>query len=515
MSDTLSTTTDESLLRQAADIIRRRRSMTVVVFTAVMVTCLSLALFLPDLFRASSVVLVERQLPDALVRSAPGGELETRLHVIQQEVLSRANLTALVERFNLYPALRARGDRDSALAQLRDDIKIDLTGPEQVSGRSKTVAFRLTVTGENPETVAEVTNAIADFYVAQNVQMRSNDATRATQFLKVQLDEARQQLTGRERDVATYTTRHAGGLPQQAEMNLAALERLNVQLRLNGERLLRALDQRTALLADMPPDATLPLGDAESATARRLNQLRRDLAQWEGFPERYPDVKRIKEEIAALESQSSPVRPATSTAGELRPGTRTLEGLNAEIDRLKLEDESLRKLIATAEHRLEEVPYRENELALILRDRQSAKELYDSLLKRYEDAQLAQSMEVANQGERFRILEPAVAPMGPSAPNRFRLLVMGLLLAALLASIAVLIREQLDTSFHSVDDVRQFTNVPILASIPSIEMPAFKRLPRALGVTACVIGGLALVAAFSAYVASGNEQLVRFLVRGA
>ncbi|HEY9463496.1 MAG TPA: GNVR domain-containing protein [Vicinamibacterales bacterium] len=512
MSDPLSTT-DGSLLLQAGDIIRRRRSTAVVVFTTVMVTCLSLSLFLPDLFRASSVVLVERQLPDAVVRSIPGGELESRLHVIQQEVLSRANLTSLVERFNLYPALRARGDRDSALAQLRDDIKIDLTGPEQVSGRSKTVAFRLTVTGEHPDTVAAVTNAIADFYVAQNGQMRANEATRATQFLKAQLEEARRQLTGRERDVAMYTTKHAGGLPQQAEMNLAALERLNVQLRLNGERLLRALDQRAALLADMPPDAAATLGDGESASTRRLNQLRRDLAQWEGFPERYPDVKRIKEEIAAL--ASSPATPATSAAGEPRPGTRTLEGLNAEIDRLKLEDESLRKLIATAEQRLEEVPYRENELALIVRDRQSAKELYDLLLKRYEDAQLAQSMETANQGERFRVLEPAVAPMGPNAPNRFRLLVMGLLLAALLASIAVLIREQLDTSFHSVDDVRQFTHVPILASIPSIEMPASKRLPRALGVTAFVLGGLALVAAFSAYVASGNEQLVRFLVRGA
>jgi len=513
MADTLPTT-DESLLLQAGDILRRRRSTAIVVFNTVMVTCLSLAAFLRDLFRASSVVLVERQLPDGVVRSAPGSELESRLHVIQQEVLSRANLTSLVERFNLYPALRARGDRDSALAQLRDDIKIELTGPEQVTGRSKTVAFRLTVTGEHPETVANVTNAIADFYVAQNGQMRANEATRATQFLKAQLDEARRQLTGRERDVAMYTTKHAGGLPQQAEMNLAALERLNVQVRLNGERLLRALDQRATLLADMPPDAAAALGDSESATSRRLNQLRRDLAQWEGFPERYPDVKRIKEEIAALESQSSPATPTRSAAGEPRPGTRTLEALNAEIDRLKVEDESLRKLIATAEQRLEEVPYRENELALIVRDRQSAKELYDSLLKRYEDAQLAQSMETANQGERFRILEPAVPPMGPNAPNRFRLLVMGLLLAALLASIAVLIHEQLDTSFHSVDEVRQFTHVPILASIPSIEMPASRRLPRALGVTACVIGGLTLVAAFSAYVASGNEQLVRFLIRG-
>src|SRR5262245_30109806 len=108
---------DESFLRQAADIIRRRWLMAVTVFTTVMVTCLSLALFLPDLFRASSVVLVERQLPDTLVRATPGGELESRLHVIQQEVLTRANLTGLLERFNLYPSWRARGDLDSALDQ--------------------------------------------------------------------------------------------------------------------------------------------------------------------------------------------------------------------------------------------------------------------------------------------------------------------------------------------------------------------------------------------------------------
>ena len=123
-------------------------------------------------------------------------------------------------------------------------------------------------------------------------------------------------------------------------------------------------------------------------------------------------------------------------------------------------------------------------------------------------------METENQGERFRVLEPLSPPTGPNAPNRFRLLVMGLFLAALLAGMAVLIREQFDTSFHSVDDIRQFTRVPVLVLVPRIEMPVSERLLRAAGVTACVIGGLALVGALSAYVASGNEQLVRFLVRG-
>jgi polysaccharide chain length determinant protein (PEP-CTERM system associated) len=506
---------DESLLLRAADILRRRWVMAVVVFTAVMATCISLALYLPNLYRATSIVLVERQLPDTVVRSALTGELESRLHVIQQEVLSRANLTSLLSRFDLYPSLRAKGDFDAALEQMRNDIDIMLTGPEQISGRSKTVAFRLMVTGEDPDTVADVTNAIAAFYVAQNDQIRSDEAARATQFLKIQLDDATRQLSRRERDMAVYTTRYAGGLPQQADMNLAALERLNTQLRLTGERLLRALDQRSTLMAELPAGATgSSFSDAESATARRLDQLRRDLAQFEGFPEKHPDVKRLKDEIAALEQSQSGQSPGNVSPAD-RPRARTLENLNTEIEKLRQEEENLRKTIATVEQRLEEVPHRQNELSLILRDHQASKELYDSLLKRYEDAQLAQSMEAANQGERFRILEAAVAPMGPSAPNRFGLLAMGLLLALLLTTIAVLIREQFDTSFHTVDDVRQFTSVPVLVSVPCIDLPASRRLIRMLGMTAFVIGGLAIVAALSAYVASGNEQLVRFLVRGA
>ena len=77
-------------------------------------------------------------------------------------------------------------------------------------------------------------------------------------------------------------------------------------------------------------------------------------------------------------------------------------------------------------------------------------------------------METENQGERFRILEAAIPPSGPNAPNRLRLLIMGLFLAVLAAGVAVLMVEQFDTSFHSVDDLRQFTSVPVLVAIPRI-----------------------------------------------
>ena len=107
---------------------------------------MAIALSLPDLFRATAVVLVERQLPETVVRPAVSGELESRLHVIKQEILSRARVTDLIKRYDLYPELRKQ-DMESAIEQVRRDIEVELTGPEQVSGRTKTVAFNLSFTG--------------------------------------------------------------------------------------------------------------------------------------------------------------------------------------------------------------------------------------------------------------------------------------------------------------------------------------------------------------------------------
>src|SRR6185295_7222019 len=111
------------------------------------------------------------------------GELESRLHVIKQEIMSRLRLTNLIARFDLYPDLRRQIPMDGVLDQMRHDIDIELTGPEQGSGRKTTVSFKLSYTGANDKTVADVTNELANFYVSQNDTMRSQEATKATEFL--------------------------------------------------------------------------------------------------------------------------------------------------------------------------------------------------------------------------------------------------------------------------------------------------------------------------------------------
>lgn len=521
---------EESPVLRAVEMVRRRRVLALGVAAAVMAAAISFALFLPDLFRATAIVLVDRPVAEAYVRPSVAGELESRLHVIKQEILSRERLTGLIDRFNLYPELRADGAIEPALDRTRDDIEVEQTGPEQVSGRTKTVAFRLHYAGRDRATVADVTNAIAAFYVQQNDHIRTQEAAQTTQFLKTQLDEAKKALDEQEQSVRSYNTRHVGQLPQQFELNLASLDRLNTQLRLNGERQLRAIEER----ARMADDAMILEGTAAPVTAtgepdrarERLLKLQQDLRQVETqFTDKHPDVQRLRDEIARIE-RTLPAEPeakpapvageATETVSRLRRSRRqSITALDAELEQLKQEEGTLRASIASVESRLQSMPARQQELALVSRDRQTAKDLYDSLLKRYEEAQLVESMEADRQGERFRILEAAVAPEGPTAPNRPFILLLGVLAAIGLAGAAVVAAEQIDTSFHSLDELKAFTNVPVLATVPVIGAGRGRAVGRAALVSASILIVVGLTATAAAMLAQGNEDLVRLLVRSA
>jgi len=536
--DLLASTADDSLAVRVFDILRRRRLLAFVTFAAVLAATVSFAIYLPDIYQGQALVLIERPIDENIVRatdSAPG-ELESRLHIIKQEILSRDRALALINRFHLYPKVLTHGAIDDALNQMRSDVEVNPSGPEQVSGKVKTVSFTLKYTGDSAKTAADVTNAIASFYVEQNESMRSDSALGTLKFLREQLAEAKAQLDRQDSMITQYTTKYTGQLPQQIGMNLATLERMNTQLRLNGEQQIRLIEQREKLfdgLQDPTNVARAENPDASPEMIERLKQiekLRGDLGQLQTkFTSKHPDVVRLQEQIADLEQQQKQDEAAlvnkrqalqaaaaasTAAAEDAKaPRRKTIESIDAEIAKLRDEEKVVRGTIASFEQRLEGAPEREQEFSLVTRDRQVAKDLYDSMLKRYDEAQLAASVETDRQGERFRVLEGALPPEGPTGPNRIRLILMGILLALAAAVAMVLTAEQFDVSFHGVDELREFTSVPVLVSIPPIGPVPFKRRFLTALATVSAIAMIALIATASAYLAHGNDQLARLIGR--
>jgi succinoglycan biosynthesis transport protein ExoP len=513
----------------AAAVWRRRKWLAVAVACAGIAAAASGAMALPDIYRSTATVLVEgQQISEAFVRPSVTTELETRIQTIHQQMMSRARLSDLIARLNLYPDLRGAVPIDALVERMRRDVKLSLSGVEQMTGRTATIAFNVSYTGRDPRKVAEVVNTLVAAYVEENSESRERQAARTAAFLKGQLDAVKQDVDLQQRRAGEFKEHHTAELPQQLEANLSALDRFSTRLRLNGEYQLRALERRDRLDRELRTAAakTTAGGDGgqEPAGPVRLEQMKASLMELRRkYSDRYPDVIRLKAEIASAAASSGPGQSAEPRAGE--PGEdddrqRTTQALNAverELQGLRQEEQLLREAIQTYEARVESAPKRRDELELLSREYDTSKERYDTLLKRYEEARLAESLEHGKNAEQFRILDPAIPAAQPSAPNRLWLLTLGLFASLGLAFAAIVLAERLDTTFHSLDDLRSFIDVPTVAAIRRIPTRSQVRAQRLRGalIAAAMVAAIAVVATGSHYFAAGNESLVRMTVRGA
>jgi polysaccharide biosynthesis transport protein len=547
----MSPVSDESIAVRTLAILRRRVLIAAVAFTTVIAAAIAFAVYLPDLYRSSAIVTIERPLPDGVIRTNVSNELESRLYQIRQEVLSRERLTGLIKRFDLYPELRRKTGFEDVLNQAREDIDWQPNGPEQVSGRTKTVAFTLTYTGTDQRNVADVTNAIAQFFVEHNSAIRAGEARRAVQLLEEQMKAAKQQVDIQDARMRDFTLRNQAQLPQAAGVAMAQYQSLADALRRNlddqrrngdaREKLLEGLEDASSLAAAAKgviaaDGQDIPLSKELAEANERLAQARKDLVEAErkGFTGNHPDITGAQSRITAAEkdvqeqrardlaaykakqnadAQRQAVNSSPQNLAALPRSRRSIKDFDDELARLKSEEQLLQQRIAVLQQRFDSTPGVQEGYLQVQREYSFAKENYDVLARKFDEARVAESVEAGHQGENFRILDSAVPPEGPSAPNRLRLVLMGLLLALAAMAGAVVLAEQFDTSFHNVDEVREFTGVPVLATIPQIGAAPRRGWARATLGTASAVAAVVLVATLSAYVAHGNDTLVRLLQR--
>jgi polysaccharide chain length determinant protein (PEP-CTERM system associated) len=522
--------------------VHRRRLLAVLPFLFVLTAAASFAMFLPGLWTARAVILVDRQqIPESFVKPTVTGDLESQLLTLSQEILSRPRLAQIVEELELYPRLRATHSGDEIVERMRRDIRLDFQGEDRrARGPLKTLAFNVAYSATDPRTAMLVANKLADLYVAENLRYREQQAVGTSQFLESQLSEVRARLQNQEARIAEYKEQHLGELPEQRETNLRTLERLQQQLLLAHENHRRANERRqliTRALAEIDQSVGVassasdgPHVSPAEATAARLALLRQEAAETEARHGRgAPALAHLRAQIRDLEGRLAaeapvaPRRPAQTPAGrELRvaPQNPYVMSLMQQLDQANVEAKTtteeiaaFNNQIAQYQRRLENTPRREQELALITRDHETTRELFRSLLAKRGEADIAADLEHRQKGERFRLIEPAALPERPVGPNRLRLLLIGLVLALGASALAVVLAEQVDTSYRTVEEVRASLPVPALWAIPRIatERDRARAAGRRRLATAAVAVGLLAVVGSSFAVAHRNEALVALL----
>src|SRR5207247_6532033 len=118
------------------------------------------------LYKATATVIVDRQeVSEAFVRGSVTAELETRIQTIHQRVMSRARLSEMISRFGLYPEVRDQVPVDDIVQRMSRDIHLQLKGVDQSSGRMATIAFTLTFSDRQPQTVAQLLHNLVSFLI--------------------------------------------------------------------------------------------------------------------------------------------------------------------------------------------------------------------------------------------------------------------------------------------------------------------------------------------------------------
>lgn len=530
------------------EIVRRRRVLAVLPFLFVVTAALSMAVFLPSLWTARALVLVNRQaIPERYVAPTVQADIDARLLTLSQEILTPRRLTQIAQQHGLYRTARSA---DEVVDHMRKDIRIELVDERDRRGReSKSFLFTVAYTAANPLVAAEVANTLASLYTEENGRMREEQAAGTSEFLEAQLRDVRDRLQSQERAITAYKEKNLGELPEQKDVNLRTLERLQAQLQLAHENNRRATERRqmltnslgeidtTVAMTGTPAAAGLSVTPADTAAAR-LNLLRQELAMMQTkFNDRYPDVMQLKEQIRVLEQKVEAEKQAAAAlpratggttprrpAGDLRlpPENAYVASLMTQLDQATVEAKTtaeeintINAQIAVYTRRLENTPKREQELAVLTRDYDTTRDLFKSLLAKRGEAGMASELEQRQQGESFRVIEPARLPERPAGPNRFRLLLVGLALALGASGAAVVLAEQVDTSFRRVDEVRSTLPMPVLSAIPRIttEHDRSRTVRQRRWATAAVGFGLLIVAGTSFVVAHDNQGLVTLLMQ--
>jgi capsular polysaccharide biosynthesis protein len=132
----------------------------------------------------------------------------------------------------------------------------------------------------------------------------------------------------------------------------------------------------------------------------------------------------------------------------------------------------LQQKINDYQARLNAAPTTEQQFAEVTRGYEQSKAIYDDLLKKKNESEMATSMERLQQGEHFTVLDPPSLPVKPDFPNRLKFCGIGLALGIVVGVLVAAGFEFADDRVHSETALKAMLPTAILSEIPEVVHPS-------------------------------------------
>lgn len=313
MENTLETQSPD--IRDYLKIVKKRRKYLLIPFVVIALLSVILAVVLPSVFRSSATILIEEQeIPSELVKSTVTTFADQRIQIISQRIMSRANLSEIIKKYDLYADERKTETEEKILEKMRKSIKVETVSADVIDPRNgaptkATIAFILAVDNESPTLAQRVTNELTSLFLKENIKSRTESAENAAMFLSEEARRLKEKIQQLQATLASFKEQNLHRLPEANQLNQQELTSLNNQLLSLDSQERAALDRKFYLegqLAQIDPNAM-----AVNAVGNRVFDMKDRLKELQSqypsmlakYSDNHPDVIKIRKEIESLQKE--------------------------------------------------------------------------------------------------------------------------------------------------------------------------------------------------------------------
>jgi polysaccharide chain length determinant protein (PEP-CTERM system associated) len=460
--------------------VLRRRMWWLIIPAAVVITLgILTVLWLPKTYQANATIGVS--LPGVsgqLLNDSQRVTPEDRARNISQTLLSQAVLERVVreEGFDKHMSVA------DAVQQVRSNVEVKVPQPAANMPPGSVEQFDVLYKDSTPQMTQRVTNRLADVFVEESSRKRAVRAEETSMFIQQQLDASKARLDQLRERLRTAKEAYMGALPEQTNANVTLVTGLQQRLQSVATSIAGDQDRLSNVERQLSAMETGATSDASGAVTvmspavTRVIALQRDLAGLQArYTDQHPEVQKLRAELAKAQAdaKAEATRPVADRQATLRLDP-TYKALANERDEIRLRiaegkrtQATIEGQIATYTMRVDAAPRVEQQMAALKNDNELEQANYTNLTNKLRDAQMNESLERKQGGERFTVLQHASLPATPFTPNVPRLLILVLLVGLCLGGGLALGREYLDRAIH---DTRGLTDLelPVLGEIPRI-----------------------------------------------
>jgi polysaccharide chain length determinant protein (PEP-CTERM system associated) len=449
----------------------------------------------PPKYTSQSTVLVEAQkVPDSYVQPVITSDFTQRIQTIEQKILSASRLRPVIHSL----ALVKPEDEGKLITEIQENTQVDpvitTMGEAGLAGAKKKKpsasdepqpGFIVTYTDSNADHAQKICNALTELIVDENLLSREDVAKGTTEFLSRQVEQAKDAINERDKELADFKRKYMGQLPGDVDNNMKMLMSLNSQLDATTQTLGRA-QQDKAYTESMLAQQVAAWRSSQSSTnpqtlEQQLGQLQSQLLQLQArYTDDHPDVIKTKADIAEVQKKLDEINAAAAAATSTDTSDKANAAETPEIRQLRLQvhqyqnvieqattdQKRLQSQIGVYQSRTAMSPNVEEEYKRLTRDNDNAQSFYKDLLAKKSSAELGTNMENQQEGEQIHILSPASLPDAPSSPNRPLLAAGGLGVGLALGIVLALFLEFSDKSIRTEKDAAAIMDLPLLISVP-------------------------------------------------